>query len=498
MTTPYRVSARPDRRWAGLAVILAATFMGQVDGFVVTVAGPSIQRDLPAGFDQVQLIGASYVLACAAGLITGGRLGDRYGRRRVFLIGVALFTAASLACGLATGPGFLIAVRFVQGAAAAALVPQELALIRAIFLDEAERVRAIGVYGVVVGLGVICGLAGGGLLVHLDVAGLGWRAAFLVNVPIGVGILLSGHRAIQESRSSRAPALDPAGVALTAVALPALLVPFILGRGENGGGWLWLCLPAGAAALAVLARRQRALAARGGEPLFPPRVLTARGMPAGLAAVVTFFGGNAGLFLVFTFHVQTGLGDDALTAGLMLVPLGLGFSLGSSISGRAVARFGTRVPVVGCLLLALTLLGHGWAAWTPPAAQHVLLGLAIGLAGLAEGLVVAPLIAGILGQVSPDDAGAASGAAATATQFGLAAGYAAIGALYGLVLGAPPGSAAAPAALTAHARALTAASLALSALAVLTGVLYAARLRVPRRAVGAASPSTAVPGEITE
>jgi MFS family permease len=462
------------RERVGLAAILAATFMGQVDGFIVTIAAPSVQRDLPATFGQVQLVGASYVLAAAAGLITGGRLGDRFGRRRVFLAGVAVFTVASLVCGMAPDATVLIAARFLQGAAAAALIPQEIALIRATFLDTAQRARAISAYGVVVGLGVIFGLAGGGFLVHWDLAGLGWRTAFLINVPIGIAIVLLG-RTITESRSGEAPGLDVVGAALTAVALPALLVPVILGH--EASPWIWLSAVAGLVAVAVLFAQQRAVASRGGSPLFPPRVLAARGMPAGLAAIATFFGGNAGLFLVFTYYTQTALDHDPLAAGLMFVPLGIGFSAGSAVSDRLAARFGARLPVAGCVFLAVALLGHLAVVRLPADAQTTLLGVAIGLVGLAEGLVVSPLIAGIFDQVHPDDAGAASGAAATVTQFGLAVGYAAVGSWYRLVLGGTPGAPDAPSGLAEHERAYTAAIAVLVGLAVVTSLLCAHRLR---------------------
>lgn len=450
-----------------LAAVLAATFMGQVDGFIVTIAVPSLQRDLPATFGEIQLIGAVYVLAAAAGLITGGRLGDRYGRRRVFLAGVAVFTLASLACGAAPNAAVLVAARFVQGAAAAALIPQELALIRAIFTDDARRARAISAYAVVVGLGVIFGLAGGGFLVHWDVAGLGWRTAFLINVPIGVLIVLLGRAAISESRSSQAPALDLTGAALTAVALPALLLPVIFGHE------LWVSAAIGVAAVGVLVRQQRAAEA----PLFPRHVLMARGMPAGLAAIMTFFGGNAGLFLVFTYYTQTALDHDPLAAGLMFVPLGAGFATGSAFSGRLLARFGPRLPVAGCVFLAVALLGHLAIVRTPPDAQTVLLGVAIGVVGLAEGLVVSPLIAGIFDQVSADEAGAASGAAATVTQVGLALGFTAVGSWYRLVLGGTPG---APTSLPEHVRAYSAAIGVLVVLALVTSLLCAWRLSQSR------------------
>lgn len=467
------------RDWVGLTAVLAATFMGQVDGFIVTVAAPSLQRDLPATFGQVQLVGATYVLAAAAGLITGGRLGDRCGRRRVFLAGVAAFTLASLVCGLAPNPEVLIAARFVQGAAAAALIPQELALIRSIFLDETQRARAISLYGVVLGLGVIFGLAGGGLLVHWDLAGLGWRSAFLINVPIGIAIVLLGRATITENRSAHAPGLDLVGAALTAVALPALLLPLILGQERGVPAWIWLSAAVGVGVAVVLARQQRAVTVRGEEPLFPPHVLTAPGMPAGLAAIMTFFGGNAGLFLVYTYYTQTGLDHDPLSAGLMFVPLGAGFVAGSALSGRLVTRVGPRLPVYGCVFLALALAAHLAVVRMAPETQTVLLGLAIGLVGLAEGLVVSPLIAGIFTQVAPDDAGAASGAASTVTQFGLALGFAAVGSWYRLVLGGTPGAPDAPIGLAEHVQAYSAAIGVLVALAVVTALLCLRRARTP-------------------
>ncbi|MCK9923359.1 MFS transporter [Frankia sp. AgPm24] len=465
------------RDWLGFGVVLGATFMGQVDGFIVSLASPTIQRDLPASFDEVQLVGAGYVLACAAGLVTGGRLGDRFGRRRIFLLGIAVFTLASLACGLAPNAPALIVARVVQGCAAAALVPQELAILHVLFRDDTQRTRALGGYGTALGLGVICGLAGGGLLVDLDLGGLGWRPAFLLNVPIGLLILALGRSTIPESRAAGATRLDLAGAALTMVAFPAILLPLIFGPRRGWLGWTAVCLPVAVLALAVLVRQQRVLAARGGEPLFSPRVLAARGMPASLATLVTFFAGNAGLFLVFTYYVQTGLGTDPLVGGLMLVPLGVGFSIGSPLSGRLVARFGPRLPVYGCLALAVILLGQAAIAAGPTSLQRVLLALAMGGVGLAQGVVVAPLIGAILRRVTTDDAGAASGTASTLTQFGLAAGYAAVGSWYGLVLGGAPGTADAPADLDSHTRAFAAATVLLAALALATAALCGLRDR---------------------
>jgi MFS family permease len=457
------------RDWIGLGVVLAATFMGQVDGFIVNVASPTIQRDLPAGFDQIQLVGAGYVFACAAGLVTGGRLGDRFGRRRVFLAGVAAFTLTSVLCGLAANAELLIAARFVQGASAAALTPQELAIVRATFHDAAQRARALGAYGVVIGLGVICGIAGGGVLADLDVAGLGWRSVFLVNVPIGLAILVLGRFTVAESRSGSTVGFDTIGAVLTAIAIPALLVPLIFGPRAGWSAWVGLSALAGLLAIAVLARQQRRVAARHGDPLYPPHVLTTRGFPLSVAALGAFFAGNAGLFLVFTYHLQTGLSLGPLTAALMFTPLGAGFAAGSAVSGRLSSRWGMRVPITGNAVIAGCLLAGAVATRTPPGTQQVLLAMMIGLIGLAEGLVVAPLIAGILGRVRPDDAGAASGIAATVVQFGLAFGFSVTGVWYRLVLGGTPGD---PAfGLAEHSVAFAAAAVLLAMVAVVTSLL---------------------------
>ncbi|HEX2130784.1 MAG TPA: MFS transporter, partial [Actinophytocola sp.] len=462
------------REWVGLGTVLAATFMTQVDGFIVNVASPSIQRDLDAGFDQIQFVGAAYVLAFGALLITGARLGDRVGHRTVFLYGVAGFTATSLLCGVAPTAELLIAARFAQGATAAFMAPQVLAIIRATVLDEDQRARALGVYGVVIGLGVICGIAGGGILVDLDVAGLGWRPVLLVNVPIGLAILLLG-RVLPGGTARAAHRLDLVGAALTTVALPALLAPLVFG--PAGASWTWLGLPLAFAVLGVLAAQQRRLLARGGDPLFPPRVVTAPGMPLSLLTVVSLFATNAGLFLVFTYYLQTGLGIAPLPAGLMFVPLGFGFALGSAASRRLARRFRAPVPVLGCGTLAGVLLTVAVVAQVPASAQPPLLAVLAGLAGFGQGLVVAPLVAGILSRVGPADAGAASGLSVTVTQLGLALGVAVAGAWYRIVLGATPGAPGVP--LADHATAFTAAAVLLAGSATATSLLSARLHRLP-------------------
>jgi MFS family permease len=466
-----------DRRtWFGLGAVLTATFMTQVDGFVVNVASPTIQADLGAGFDDIQFVGAAYVVAFGALLVTGARLGDRIGHRGVFVWGVLGFTVTSLLCGLAPNAELLIAARFLQGATAAFMAPQVLAIIRATVHDAEHRAKVLGVYGVVIGLGVISGIAGGGILVDLDVAGLGWRSVLLINVPIGAAILAL-TRFLPTSEINAPQRLDLVGALLTMVGLPALLVALILGPGDRW--WLWLGLGLALAVFAILAAQQRELHKGGGDPLFPPRVVTALGMRLALLTVLSFFATSAGLYLVYTYYLQTGLGITPGTAGLMFVPLGFTFALGSAACRRLGHRVRVSLPVAGAAIVAVVLFCGALIAQLPHDTQPPLLVVMIALAGFGQGLVVTPTVAGILSRVTPTEAGAASGMATTVTQVGLALGVAVAGVCYRTVLGATPGEPGVP--FADHATAFTFAALLLAALATTTSLLSARLHRLPAR-----------------
>lgn len=464
----------------GLGVLLLAAFIGQVDMFIVNVAAPTIQTGLNASFGQLQFVINGYVIAYAAGMVTGGRIGDRIGRRRVFWWGTAAFTLASLLCALAPSAGWLIAARVAQGTGASALMPQVLSIIRASFTDPQRRARAVGAYGATIGLGVIAGLIGGGLLVSLDVAGLGWRAIFLMNVPIGLAMLLATPATVRESRSSQPPHTDPVGALLSGLMLPAVLLPLVLSTDAGRPPWMWATLAAGATLVATFLIYERAYAARGREPIVAPHLFGHRGFGTSLATVATFFSGNAGLFLVLTYHLQSGLELEPLTTGLVFTPLGAGFATASAAGKRLADRFGTRTATAGTGLMVTSLLlvpavtgtGLGIQAWG--------LAVVLGLAGLGQGLVVAQLVSTVLSLVKADDAGAASGLVNTTTQAGMAIGTALIGTLYHAVLGTNPNHPTVPLEASDFTTTFNIVALTLAALAATTGILLEQLRRIGR------------------
>ncbi|WP_370937623.1 MFS transporter [Amycolatopsis sp. cg13] len=432
-------SAAPGfRDWAGIGVVLLATFMGQIDMFIVNVASPPIQADLGASFGQIQFVIDGYVIAYAAGMVTGGKLGDRFGRKKVFQYGVASFTAASLLCALCPTAELLIAARVVQGAAAAVLMPQVLSIIQGTFARQEDRRRAIGAYGSVIGLGVVAGLIGGGLLLEADVAGLRWRTIFLINVPIGLVILLIAPSTVRESRSAAAAPLDMAGTVLTASVLPALLIPLSIGPEQGWPLWTWLCFAATALLTAVLFRFENRLAARGGDPLLPARLLRRRGFPASMATVTVFFAGNAGYFLVLTYYLQSALNLNPMSTGVVFVPLGAGFAVASAAGRRLAERYGTRVLITGALLMTLSFVPMPFIVRAETGTQAFALAATIGLSGIGQGLVVSPLIGIVMAQVPADLTGAGSGVLNTVTQAAMALGVAGIGTLYRAALGRNP------------------------------------------------------------
>jgi EmrB/QacA subfamily drug resistance transporter len=431
--------AAPDpRRWLGLAVVMTASFLGVLDFFIVNVSIPAIQASIQATFSQVQLVIASYGLTYAVLLITGGRLGDLYGRKRMFLLGVAGFTFASALCGLATSPLMLIAARVFQGATGAVMFPQVLSIIQVSF-PPAERVRAFGVLGTVVGAASFSGNVLGGFLVEADVFGLGWRPIFLVNLPIGVLALVAAGLVLRESRSLRAVRTDLVGVALASLGLFLLIYPLVQGQEAGWPAWTFVSLAVAGVILAVFIGYELWLTARGGTPLVELSLFHDRRFVVGLLTTGAFYGGLSAFFLTFTLFLQDGLRLSPRAAGLTFAPFAVGFLTSSTLAVRRAARMGRRTIQLGTGLMAagllvVILLARGWGAEL----NALELAPLLLLYGAGQGLVIPTLLATVLGNVPTHAAGSASGVLTTAQQVALAVGVAAIGSIFFGVLGTRP------------------------------------------------------------
>jgi EmrB/QacA subfamily drug resistance transporter len=419
-----------SHQWAALAVVLTGTFMVVLDFFIVNVAMPAMQSDLHAGTGAIEWVIAGYGLTFATFLITAGRLGDQLGRRRMFSAGLALFTVASAACGLAPSPAVLVVARLVQGLAAALLSPQVLSIIGVVY-NGPDRVRAISIYGIVLGLAAVGGQLIGGVLVQADIAGLGWRSCFLINVPIGLVGLAIAARAVPESRVEAANRLDLVGTALVTLGLVDIVLPLVEGRQHGWPAWTWLCLGAAPITLGLFAAHQRRLSRRGGAPLLDPALFRERAFSAGLVTQLVFFASMASYFLVLALYLQQGRGLDALQAGLVFTILAAAYLVASAYAPGLTPRLGRRLPAIGGLVLAV---GHGLLALSVAdigvGGSVALLVPGMLLEGAGMGLVITPLTSTVLGSLQPENAGAAAGALSTMQQVGNALGVAVTGVIF--------------------------------------------------------------------
>jgi EmrB/QacA subfamily drug resistance transporter len=438
-TAPPATPPTSGRHWLALPVVLAGTFMTFLDFFIVNVAIPSTQRDLSASSAQIQWIVAGYGLAYASCLIIGSRLGDVSGRRRVFMIGLALFTAASLACGVAASPAMLITARAAQGFAAALLFPQVLSILGLMY-SGADRVRAFVAYGMTLGLAAVGGQLIGGALIQADPDGLGWRTCFLINVPVGLLALVLTPRLVPESRAEDRSRLDLLGAALVTLGLVAVVLPLVDGREQGWPAWTWLCLAASAPLLLVFVASQRRRAARGRTPLIDLRLFRERAFAVGVASVLVFYAGLASYFLVLALYLQQGHGLNALDSGLTVTPMGIGFFATTIVARRLSGALGRHLPSLGALVLAAGLVATSLAAGhigTTGSVWWVIPWLFVD--GLGMGMVTAPLISTVLAGITPRHAGEASGVLSTMQQVGNAVGVAVIGVIFYGVLGRAAG-----------------------------------------------------------
>jgi EmrB/QacA subfamily drug resistance transporter len=419
-------------RWLPLPVLLAGTFLVVLDFFIVNVALASLQRDLHTGTATVEWVVAGYGLTFAVLMLAAGRLGDRVGRRRVFTLGVAAFTVASPGCGVAPNGEALVLARLVQGASGALIQPTVLALITTLYVG-AERARAIGVYATVMGVAAAGGQLLGGLLLDLDVAGLGWRAVFLVNVPVGLLMLAAVPVCVPPSPArSRAP-IDVVGLLLATAALTALLLPLLDGRQQGWPWWSFASLAAAPVLAADFALWQRRALRRGGSPLLVPDWFHDASFRRGVLTQFGFWSGQASYFLVLTLYLQVGRGLSPLQAGLVFTVLATAYLAASMRAPRLTARFGRSVIVAGAIALAVGHLAELLAASTDAALPAIVPGLL--LTGAGMGLCLAPITTVVLAAVDPDRAGAVGGLLSTVQQVGNAVGVAVVGVVFFGALG---------------------------------------------------------------
>jgi len=416
--------------WRALPVVMVGTFMAILDVFIVLVAAPAIQANLHATDAEVQLILAGYQLTYAATLITGGRLGDLFGRKRLFVVGMGVFTLASLACGAAPGPVSLIAARAVQGVGAGLMFPQVFAVIQ-VLLPSEGRSRAFGVLGAVIGGSTIVGQLLGGLLISADLFGTDWRPVFLINVPIGLVTMGLAARLVPESRAPHARRLDLPGVGVLTAALVLLVLPLVEGRQAGWPTWAWLSLAASAVTFCVFAAVEVRVARAGRSPLINLGLFRQRPFAVGIALVLVSYAALNSFFLVLSLVLQDGLGFSALGAGLVYTPLAVAFFAFSLLAGRLAPRYGRHVLEFGAIVTvvgfaATMAVAAGFGASLGPAALIPTLVIQ----GVGEGLLLTPLLNAVLARIGEDEIGMASGVLSTAQQVGGVLGVALIGVLY--------------------------------------------------------------------
>ncbi len=425
----------PDpRRWLVLAVICSASFLGVLDFFIVNVAIPSIQINLDASLADVQLVVAGYALTYAVLLITGGRLGDLYGRKRLFLLGMTGFTLASALCGLALSPQMLIGSRVLQGAAGAVMFPQVMSIIQVNF-HHAERVRAFSILGAVVGAASFSGNVLGGVLIEQNLFGLGWRPIFLVNLPIGLAAVLAAIPLLHESHARKAARPDLVGVVIATVGLLLLVYPLVRGQEQGWPWWAFAALAVVPLIVPVFIWYERWLTARGGTPLVELGLFRDRTFVLGLLTILPFFAGLSAFFITFTLFLQKGLGLGPGDAGLTFAPFAIGYFTASTLAVRLATRLGRRSIQLGAGMMAASVaIVVGLVHWQGTAVSALVLTPLLLVYGTGQGLVIPTMLAIVLSDVPPHAAGSASGLVSTTQNVALSLGVVVIGSIFNSAL----------------------------------------------------------------
>lgn len=414
-----------------LAVLLVGAFMPTLDFFIVNVAVPSMTEDLHATSGEIELVVAVYAIVYASLVVLGGRLGDHWGRKKAFVVGIALFTATSAMCGFAPDVWWLICARALQGGAAVVLFPQVLALIQ-LHYPKAVRPRVMRLYGLATGSAMAAGQLIGGLLISLDWLGLSWRWAFLVNLPIGVVTLILAPRLLPATGGRGGLRIDRTGVLLFAVAMVLLVVPLTVGRSAGWPGWTLLMLVGAAVLLPGFWLWERRTEALGRDTLLPPSLLRVGTLRIGLLTVCAFYATMSSALYVLALLLQQGRGLTPLESGLVSSPLMIGFCAASLASSALTARWGTTRP----LKAAMWIRTAGFAAQFPlvlaaaTAVNIPVLAVLLAVNGACTGAVMAPLLTLVLDDLKPAQAGAASGLLATTQQVAGAVGLSVIGIVF--------------------------------------------------------------------
>ncbi|QEU90951.1 MFS transporter [Streptomyces kanamyceticus] len=425
-TEPYRW------RWLILVVMIVAEVMDLLDASIVNVAGPALEKSLGASSVGLQWVIGGYALTLGAGLVLGGRLGDRYGRRRMFLTGLAAFTLSSLLCALSPNIESLIAFRLLQGTAGAMLLPQGLGLLRENFSGP-ELTKVFAIFGPVLGLGGIIGPVLGGFLIEGDFFGLGWRSVFLINLPIGLAALAIAARFVPKRRGDRTVRVDMVGAGLIVASCALLVLPLNQGQEDGWPLWTWLCMAASVVGFGLFTLQQRRTAAAGREPLVTPGLLRKPAFTIGLGGIALFFGGLIGTQLVLTLFLQIGQHFSAGDAGLGNLPLAVGTAIGGAVSGafladkigRRVLQAGPLIQLAGAVLLWFELDGLSAGSFS---IWDIAPGVAV--AGIGAGMVIAALFSFILAAVDDDEIGSASGVLSAVQAIGGSIGVAVFGSVF--------------------------------------------------------------------
>jgi EmrB/QacA subfamily drug resistance transporter len=417
-------------RWLILGIVLAAEIMDLLDSTIVNVAGPSLKEKLGASPSALQWVIGGYTLTLGAGLVLGGRLADRYSRRNIFLLGLASFTVTSLLCAIAPNIEALIAFRLIQGFAGALVLPNVIGFIRDVFPPE-ELGKAFAIFGPVFGLGGILGPIIGGFIIDGDIASTGWRAVFLVNIPIGIINLALAWKYLPQKASDHSIKIDLLGSFIIIVSSGLLLLPLIQGQEAGWPAWTFVSLAISFLGFAIFTLQQRWVISRNRTPLVDPDIFKARTYNLGLAGIFTFFAGFTGVYLIITLFLQIGEGYSARGAGIANVAIALGTAIGGALSGAILAeKFGTRVlqfgaaaQITGAILLFVALPDmQSFSFW------HIAPGMLV--SGFGTGLVVAALFDAILLAIKDELVGSASGVLSAVQSIGSSVGVAIFGTLF--------------------------------------------------------------------